>query len=174
MSQKTNTPISLQSGEEVIITIRRHWIVLAYSFLFLLILIVTSAVAIIISQEIIKIIGSALFWWGISLYWLIFLTFIFVSWIYDELDIFIVTNKRIISIDRLWLFIHRTQECALDKVEEIDTQIAGIFQHIFYYWHIDIRTASGQSNMRVRYAPKPKEITTTLNAIIQENTLVKK
>lgn len=158
----------LKDNEKIVMTLHRHWIILIFHFLYFLALFLSSWILISYQYVIIDIIGSSLYWWGISLYWLIFLTFILINWINDELDIFIITDSRVISIEQISALSRTVTECSLDRVQEVNAHTAGIFQTIFGFWDVHIHTASETSNMIVNYAPDPIENCRRINNIIQE------
>lgn len=149
-------------------TLHRHWIILIFHFLYFLALFLSSWVLLSYQTTIIDILWSSLYWWWISLYWIIFLTFILINWINDELDIFIITDSRVISIEQISALSRRVTECSLDRVQEVNAHTAGVFQTIFGFWDVHIHTASETSNMIVNFAPDPIENCRRINNIIQE------
>lgn len=149
-------------------TLHRHWIILIFHFLYFFALFLSSWVLLSYQTTIIDLLWSSLYWWWISLYWIIFLTFILINWINDELDIFIITDSRVISIEQISALSRTVTECSLDRVQEVNAHTAGIFQTIFWFWDVHIHTASETSNMIVNFAPDPIENCRRLNNIIQE------
>lgn len=158
----------LKDNEKLIFTLHRHWIILVFHFLYFIALFATSVVILRYQESIIALFGSGFFWWGISLYWIIFLTFMLLNWINDELDLFIITDSRIISIDQISALSRSVSECSLDRVQEVNAHTAGILQTIFGFWDVHIRTASETSNMVIQFAPNPIENARHINNIIQE------
>ena len=158
----------LRENEQIKLTLHRHWIILVFHFLYFIALFLTSAILISYQSAIIDLFGSGLYWWGFSLYWIIFLTFILIDWINDELDIFIITDSRVIGIDQISALSRSVSECSLDRVQEVNAHTAGIIQSLFGFWDVHIHTASESSNMVIRYAPDPIENARRINNIIQE------
>jgi uncharacterized membrane protein YdbT with pleckstrin-like domain len=95
-------------------------------------------------------------------------TFILIDWINDELDIIIITDSRVISIEQISALSRTVTECALDRVQEVTAHTAGIFQTIFGFGDVHIHTASESSHMIVSYSPDPIENSRRINNIIQE------
>lgn len=158
----------LRDNERLIMTLHRHWIILLFHFLYMLILVVTSTFLIIYRESIMSITGGAVFWGCISLFWIVFLTFILLEWINDELDLFIITDTRIIGIDQISALTRSVSECSLDRVQEVNAQTSGILQTIFRFWDVHIKTASETSNMVIKYAPDPIENARRINNVISE------
>lgn len=158
----------LKDSEQIKMVVHRHWIVFIFKIIYILFLIASSILVFFISDKLIGILGTGLFWGFMSLYWIFFLTFIFLSWINDELDLFIITNERIIGIEQLGPLSRKVSECNLDRVQEVNAEISGIMQTIFGYGHIHIHTASEHSDMIVYFAPHPIESGRRINGIISE------
>ncbi len=158
----------LRDNEQIKLTLHRHWIILVFHFLYFVALFVTTAILLVFKDSIIDLFGSALYWGSVSLYWIIFLTFILIDWMNDELDIFIITDSRVIAIDQISALSRSVNECSLDRVQEVNAHTSGIFQSIFGFWDVHIHTASETSNMVIRYAPNPIENARRINNIIQE------
>ncbi len=158
----------LKDNEKIVMTLHRHWIILIFHFLYFLALFVSSWILVSYQTTIIDLTGSSLYWWGLSLYWIIFLTFILIDWINDELDIFIITDSRVIGIEQISALSRNVTECSLDRVQEVNAHTAWVLQTIFWFWDVHIHTASETSNMIVNYAPDPIENCRRINNIIQE------
>jgi Bacterial PH domain len=154
--------------------IHRHWIILVFKSLYFLGLIITTLLAFTFKDEIIDVgdaifwTGEAVFWWGMCIFWIMYLTFIYLNWLNDELDLFVITNIRIIGVDQESSLTRTISECSLDRVQEVNAQISGVFQTIFSYGKMHIHTASEHSDMTVTFAPDPVENARKINNIIQE------
>lgn len=148
--------------------LHRHWIILVFKSLHLILLWVSTIILILMREVISGLIGEGLFWWLISLYWIAFITFIFLSWVNDELDLLIITNERVVGIEQISPLSRTVSECTLDRVQEVNALVSGIFPAIFGYGEVHIHTASEMSNMIVKYAPTPVENVRKINTIIQE------
>lgn len=103
-----------------------------------------------------------------SVYWMFFLTFVLLSWINDELDLFLITDQRIIGIEQISALSRRVSECGLNRVQEVNAEVTGILQTVFHYGHVHIHTASEHSDMIVSFAPNPVENGNRINTIINE------
>ncbi len=168
MSNSINTSPQIRPGEHMILMIHRHWIVFIFKIGYILALIITSFIILSMKSTLVLIFGTAIFWGALSIYWMFFLTFILLSWINDELDLVIITDQRIIGIEQLSSLSRRVSECSLDRVQEVNAEVTGIFQTILRYGHVHIHTASENSNMIVSYAPNPVENGNRINSIINE------
>jgi uncharacterized membrane protein YdbT with pleckstrin-like domain len=149
MPKTINMTSQIRPGEHVIMMLHRHWIIFAFKAGYILGLVITTWIILYpsIMNALITIFGTAIFWGGLSIYWMLFLTFILLSWINDELDLFIITDQRIIGIDQVSSLSRRVTECGLDRVQEVNAEVTGILQTLLGYGHVHIHTASEHSDM---------------------------
>ncbi|MEI6711334.1 MAG: hypothetical protein WCK88_03840 [bacterium] len=56
--------------------------------------------------------------------------FIFVQWINIELDIFIITNKRLIEYDQTRFLNRRILQASIDQIQEVEAATEGLFSNI--------------------------------------------
>lgn len=100
---------------------------------------------------------------------LVFLLFIFIVWINNELDLLIITDQRIRGIEQI-SFLHRTvSECSLEDVQEVNAQTKGLLENLFHFGTVSLSTASKNSHFVIRFAPNPIESASNIRNIIQEN-----
>lgn len=100
--------------------LRRHWITLAYTSGYILIMMVLALFLIAFRSIIADLIPGTLFVILLMAFLMCFVLFIYVYWVDNELDFYIVTNERIIGIEQL-SFLNRTvRECSLDQVQEVN------------------------------------------------------
>jgi len=52
--------------------------------------------------------------------------YIFVQWLNNELDILIVTNKRIIEYDQIKFLNRKISQASIDQVQEVRASTSGI------------------------------------------------
>jgi membrane protein YdbS with pleckstrin-like domain len=168
MTENLKTASQMRPGEKLIMKLHRHWIVFAFKMGYILGLIVTTIIIFIMKAHLIVLFGTAIFWWSVSLYWMFFLTFILVSWINDELDLFLITDQRIIWIEQVSALSRRVSECGLNRVQEVNAEVTGILQTVFHYGQVHIHTASENSDMIVGFAPNPVENGNRINTIINQ------
>lgn len=77
-----------------------------------------------------------------SLVILYLLLFMYHAWVDYYLDIWIVTNERIIATDQRGLFHRVTSELRLDRIQDVSSTTRGIFATLFKYGTVRVRTAS--------------------------------
>jgi uncharacterized membrane protein YdbT with pleckstrin-like domain len=159
---------NLRPGERIEYVLHRHWITLAYTGGYIALLILLLIVGMTLHDSIIAIIPGPLFSLMMVAFAMFFTLFIYVYWVDNELDFYIVTNERIIAIEQL-SFLNRTvRECSLDKVQEVNGFAKGLLENLLNFWSVTIRTASDTSEFKMDIAPQPLEHARIILNIIQE------
>lgn len=138
---------NMRPWEKMLITIRRHWIVYVFLGVYFL------------SAVILSIILYAIFWFNtltnisIIVLWLFFSLFLYIEWLNHELDMYVVTNNRVIWIDQI-SFLNRTvSECNLGQVQEVNSRTSWLLANIFNYWTLSIQTAWNKTTLRMDFSP---------------------
>lgn len=138
---------NMRPWEQVERVVKRHWII--YFFIWLYFFFWLSVTFSIIS----------IFWLQIWVYffmilfWMMYLVFLYVDWLNHELDMFIITNNRIIGLDQISFLNRNISECNLWQVQEVNAQTKWLLANIFNYWTVSIQTAWNVSNFEMSLVP---------------------
>lgn len=94
--------------------------------------------------------------------------FLFIDWLNNELDMYVISNKRIIGIDQI-SFLNRTvSECSLADVQEVNSKTKWIFANLFDYGSVTIQTAWNASNFHMAIVPEPLKTARQILNIVEE------
>ncbi len=117
--------------------------------------------------------NKALFVLGGSAFFLFGWIFAFVMFMDYWLDVFIVTEKRIIDIDQTGIFSRTVSELRLYRIQDVTAQVKGIWQSMFDYGEVFIQTAGEVERFHFENIPHPnrlaKEILELAEADRKEN-----
>lgn len=83
--------------------------------------------------------------------WIIF----FIEWLDYFLDIWIITDQRIIDIQQKNLFHRVSSEIDLKRVQDISSAVEGIFQTFLQFGDIKVQTASEENSISLKQVPHP-------------------
>ena len=140
-----NERIEIQPGEKILAKVHKHWILL-----------VGDAISSILLASLPFIIFSMIEFFtppaDLSIYtpflsllaalWLLVIWLAFAAvWTNYYLDLWIVTNQRIISVDQISLFNRVVTTLDIERVQEIIVRTENIVQTVFHYGSITIETA---------------------------------
>ena len=95
---------------------------------------------------------------GASLYYIGLLTFFFIEFVLYYLDVWVVTNDRIIDVDQISLFSRTISELDLASIQDVTTDIKGFFPTLFNYGEVIVKTASDNPNIIFHQVPHPNKV----------------
>ncbi len=153
------------SGEEkrIVLFLRRHWasylgqIVLSF-FLFFFPIILGLAAYFTDSRFFHGILLNFIVL-GFSTYYLVISTFIFSSLLSFYYDLYIVTDDSIIDVVQQGFLGRRIIQISLLRVQDVSSNIQGLFATLFSYGNVLIETAGEQTqNLLLEQVPNPQEV----------------
>ena len=136
---------NLKEDEVILMTVKRHWIVFVMlGIYFFSGLIVTF---------IIWWLFGFWFWWNMIniIIWLFFSLFLFIEWLNHELDMYIVTNNRIIWIEQIAFLNRWVTETNLGQVQEVNSKNTWLLSNLLNYWTLSIQTAWSKTTLQMSY-----------------------
>lgn len=144
-------------GEKTIAVLRMHWFYFFGTLLGLFLVFIPISVILIapglLGGELsayIQFIASIilLFWW----YW----TFLLVTMYL--LNVWIITDKRIISSTQQGLFNRRVSELSMDKVQDVSVKVEGMFGTVLDFGTLEVQTAGAENKFFLKNIPTPLQI----------------
>ena len=155
--------ITFQAGEQLIYKIRKHWLVFAVEVAVLgllavipaLLLVFIYRLGVIPGVEFFTQIGLAWIVFGYSL-WLIILThLVALIWTDYYLDVWLVTNQRVIDVEQLGLFHRQIASFRLDLIQDIKILIPGFLATVLKYGNLHIQTAGDFREFKIKSVANP-------------------
>ena len=151
---------NLREGEKVDSVIRRHWIVFALVGLYFV-------WGVFITVTLFILMGvSAFTCLLMTIFWMYYSMFLYISWLDYELDLFVITNNRVIAVEQKSFLNRAVGECTLDKIQEVGIETKGLFANIFDYGTVTLKTAGSTTNFDMTFSPKPMESSRYINNIV--------
>jgi len=139
--------LHLLPDEKIILKLRKHWILLARDTISTLLLaflpLILLAVIQIMAPQFENFPNYLAFMSFASALWLLIIWLaLAVIWTDYYLDLWIVTDKRIISVDQISLFNRKVTTLSHDRIQEVIVKEENFVQVFFKYGTLDIETAS--------------------------------
>lgn len=152
-----------EGEEKLILFLRRHWINLfsqLFPFVSLVAVLLISYLlfAIFIGQEVFRPIELQFFRLGVALFGLFLWSFVFVIFIDYYLDVWIVTNERIVNIEQKGLFRREISELRLENVQDLTTEIKGIVPTFFDFGDLYVQTAGKRERFQFKSISHPERV----------------
>lgn len=162
--------LELLPDEKIILLLRRHWLALDLSFfgVFLIGLLPFLVAIFFISWQptLLPFLSSffsfetyqPLFWYFSLLFWLLVWCYGVFIWLDWYLDVWILTDQRLIDVDQKGFFDRRILICSLDRVQNVNSKVGGLLPTIFKYGTLEIKTADQTDWLVFKEIPFPNEV----------------
>lgn len=146
--------IRLEEGEEILYIARKHWFIFCTETAFLLLFAALPFGALFIPADTIGEVLAALqlssgtsafflFLWGL---WLLVLWMIFaLLWTNYYLDVWVLTDHRIIDVEQIGLFNRRISSFRFNQIQDATVKVSGLVATIIGFGTVEIRTASNET-----------------------------
>jgi len=158
--------ILLEENERIIAIVRKHWFILLAKTILPLVLMFLPFFVYVLAQDnqIIQGVFSALERGAsvalfLSALWVLIMWIaIFTAWTDYYLDIWTVTNLRIIAIDQRGLFSRSIASFRYERLQDVNIEINGIIATFLDFGRLEAQTAGhGVSEFIFNGAPQPRE-----------------
>jgi Bacterial PH domain len=166
--------IQLEPGEIILMTVRKHWFVIVMElfvafFMMLLPFFILSVIF--IFPNFLNIPGfnlssyTTLIIFTVSAWLVISLMVGFMTWTHYYLDLWIVTDRRLISVDQIAFFNRKVSVFRLERLQDIEVIIDGILPTFLNFGTIKAQTAgSAEHNFLSRGVPDPRGIQSVIQS----------
>jgi uncharacterized membrane protein YdbT with pleckstrin-like domain len=148
-------PFELEEGEKVLGIFRRHWLLFAIEMLgifalFWLPFLLSMLPAFPILSESVSIFLGTI--------WMLMICMkAFISWTIYYLDIWVITNLRLVDIEQHSLFNRKSSTLQLENIEDITVHINGFFESIIGYGKLSVQTAGNIPEFIINDIPLPED-----------------
>ena len=95
---------------------------------------------------------------GASFFWLYCWLFLFQAFLDYYLDIWVVTNHRIVNITQTGLFHRETSELRLYRVQDASASVGGFLHTMLNFGKIEIQTAGEKEHFVFEDIPHPQDV----------------
>jgi len=149
-------------GEKVIKVLRRDIFNIFKKFVFLLFFIALMVLFVFFINSIMPDVTSQIYYPALllagSAYVLFIWLFAFFSFIDYYLDVWIITNERIINIEQEGFFSRTVSEERLFRIQDVTSEVKGVFPTIFSFGNIYIQTAGEKERFVFEQVPDADKV----------------
>lgn len=163
--------IELEADELVLDTVRKHWFIITLELVSVFLLAIVPLVFLIgyafvphfPAFDAIFAGEAPLVTYGISI-WLLFMCMMgFTVWTHYYLDLWVITDRRIIVIDQRAFFNRKVSSFRLERLQDIKITIKGIIPTLLNFGTIRAQTAgANESNFASTGMPDPRGVQATI------------
>lgn len=160
----------LDEGENIIKVLRRHyWIMLPTTFVIILMAVFPVIFVSIVSSDFLPLDpalknfvidflnGSEWKTFAYSLYLLLLWVFFFIEWTDYYLDVWVITNKRIVDIEQKGFFHREITSFNYEQIQDITIETRGFIETLFKFGTLHVQTAGVGRNILINHAADPEE-----------------
>jgi membrane protein YdbS with pleckstrin-like domain len=153
--------------EKIIMILRRDFFILLKKIFYFLVLILLPYIFYIlfINSNPVLLSGNVSFpliVLGISSYFLFIWLFFFFSFIDYYLDVWIITNERIIDIQQKGFFSRVISEQRHYRIQDVTSEVNGIIATVLKYGNVYVQTAGSKQRFFFHEVPNPEEVRNTI------------
>ncbi len=140
----------------------KHWLTDIPEMLMFLLLFVVPFVLLLTSLFSLSGMSLALLWIFSSYYFVLFLTALFIHWLNDFFDIFILTDKRLIDITQERFLVRKTSVAELNQIQHASYTQKGLVDTILNIGVVDVQTAGNKPDLTLEDIVSPSKVTDTI------------
>lgn len=161
-----------QPDEKILIFLRRHWIALfkvIMTFILLVVLVILLDIGSYYFTNVWKSqVGYPLMVLANSAYFLFVMLFSFANFVDYYLDVWIVTNKRIVNIEQKGLFARVVSEKELSRMQDVTSEVKGFVQTFLHYGDVFIQTAGEKERFIFKQVPNAAEMAQKISNLVSK------
>jgi membrane protein YdbS with pleckstrin-like domain len=171
--------VKFEEGENIVRVVRRHYFVILP---FITILVISSVAPIILIQFLLSdflqlsldvrlSISNFISEWkvfGYSIWLLILWVVFFIEWTDYYLDVWILTDRRIVDIEQKGFFNREVTSLTYHRIQDITVETRGIIETLFKFGTLHVQTAGSNREILIRDAMHPEEARSLMLSLQQK------
>jgi len=162
-----------EKNEKIIILIRRHWFIILVKILFWALAALMPLLFFFLAQDLFAAIFTnetmyPIFVLFVSIYYLYMWLFTFTSFVDYYLDVWIVTNKKIINIEQKGLFRREVSEQKLFRIQDVTSELKGFFSTVINYGTVYVQTAGTEQRFVFKQVARPQRVAGIIVKIVEQ------
>lgn len=149
----------LKEGERIVFEIRRHWYVLARESSVIMLMALLPLLLLggfeyfgLGDEFLLPILALCSGW--LAVLWSLF----FVAWTNYYLDVWIITNERIVDIEQFSLFSRDISEFRMDRIQDLTVDVKGIIPTLLGFGNLHVQTAGIHHEFHIMDVPDPYSV----------------
>ncbi len=160
--------------EKVEYIVRRHWVTfLPVIFFFIILLILPFGAYWLLLNSAGNFLQNPIYYtagllFG-SVYYLSVVLFFYTYFVAFHLDLWVITNDRLLDVQQKTLFARTVSEVDLYQIQDASSEVHGIFPSIFNYGNIILQTASAVPKFTFRNVANPNKLRQAILTLSSED-----
>lgn len=97
----------------------------------------------------------------------------FLIWIDYYLDVWIITDERIVNIEQKGLFLREASDLEFSKIQDVTVDVVGLIPTVLNYGDVFIQTAGEKERFKFRQVPDPYALKSLIMAQYRKTNGIK-
>jgi uncharacterized membrane protein YdbT with pleckstrin-like domain len=166
--------INQKGYEEIKKVVRRDKIIPVGIMAFYLLLFLAPVVLYFLFQNYLPAILAHKIWYpvllmGLTVYYFSCAIFIFSAFLDYYLDMWVITNDRLLNVEQEGVFSRTISELDLYKIQDATSEVKGIVASLFGYGTVHIQTAGEVKRFEMEQVPNPHDIRKLIMDLAEED-----
>lgn len=158
-TKSTNSFDGEENGEDVVLLVRRHpFFIIVRLILFVILAVLPAAAGAAFYSYLYSHNFLPYFFFALSVWYLLLWSGIFYALTMYTLDVWIVTNRRIIDSTQHGFFSRTISELHLSRVQDTSVEIKGVVQTFFKFGDLQVQTAATEEKFKFSQVPHPERV----------------
>lgn len=161
----SHTTFNIQHDEKVLLTLRKHWVMLLRDGIgivavgMLLPVLASLALAAMDPMDPVSNTVAALFIFVCSTWFLLVWTALAIVWTNHFLDMWVITDRRIVHVEQVRLFVRDVTTLPLERVQDATIRYNGFIQTVLDFGTIHVQSAGADENEIIMHGmPHPNDV----------------
>jgi len=154
--------IPLEKDERIILQVHRHWFFLVTHAILLVIVLMLPCIAWWVLVQLGVVVAGAInpgaVWVLILLWslvgWTLYFKFFTLYW----LDVWVITNKRVIDVDYKRLFDRDIAMLRIERVEDVQVRVRGVLGNLLRFGSVSVQSAGAQREFVIDQIATPETV----------------
>lgn len=155
-------------NETLAFLLRRHWMMIVRRIILYVLAFLVPFILFVMFRDALlppladRTSGGVVLVMGASLYYVFLGVYAFHAWLDYSLDVWVVTNERILNIEQHGLFSRVTAELPLDAIQDVTVEVHGALPTLLQYGDVHIQTAAETPRFLFDDVSKPAEVASAI------------
>lgn len=101
-------------------------------------------------------------WMFAPFYFVFFALFVYVTWVNDLFDLFVLTDKRLIDITQQGFLTRKTSIAELNQIQHASFKQSGVIDSVLGIGRVDVQTAGANPDIAMEWIKNPSKVTDTI------------
>ncbi len=144
--------VELDPGETIVHEVRKHWIVFAWRAIWAFAVAVIPLIVYPLTVDVVPEKLAELITWfdpillfAYAMWLLAVWTILFIRWTNYYLDVWFITNERIIDVDQKGIFHREISNLRFDRIQDVTVEVKGVYATFLKYGDLRVQTAAEDS-----------------------------